>query len=138
MADSDETRKELLEELRSVRRRLEKLEKERAAGEGSGPPAGPTRRDVLRAAWVSPIILSLGLPRAGYAIPTTPTAAPTTRQPTVRPTSSPTQSPTASPTRQPTVGPTSSPTASPPTGGPTVAPTTPPQVPVVPLLNPDR
>lgn len=62
MSESDETRKELLEELRSVRRRLEQLEKQRSEAARPGPPAGPTRRETRKPAWVSPIVLPLGLP----------------------------------------------------------------------------
>ncbi len=62
MPESDETRKELLEELRSVRRRLEQLEKQRSEAATTGPPAGPTRRETPKPAWVSPIILPLGPP----------------------------------------------------------------------------
>ena len=58
MSESDRTRSELLKELRDVRGRLERLEKERAAE----PGVSISRREILKAAWVSPIILSLGLP----------------------------------------------------------------------------
>ena len=54
MSESDRTRTELLKELRDVRRRLERLEKERAAE----PEASVSRREILKVAWASPIILT--------------------------------------------------------------------------------
>jgi hypothetical protein len=161
MADSDPTRKELLEELRRVRQRLEQLEKEREASrKEQESPSGPTRRDVLKAAWASPILLSIGLPRGAAAqsqtsttfspsstttevVPTMrPTRAPTrnptmrptempTRTPTMRPTMRPTRTPTMRPTMRPTRTPTMRPTTRRPTSRPTQRPTVAPTAPTV-------
>ena len=83
MSNSDRTRSELLKELHDARERLEGIEQELASRRESGR----TRREILKAAWVSPIILSLGLPSRAVAqgAPTTgfpTTGAPTTGSPT--------------------------------------------------------
>jgi hypothetical protein len=113
-------------ELEALREQVHKLEGSADAVEnGNG---GVTKRDVMHAAWVAPVILSVNLPNAVFAqsalspvstpAPDAPTRAPTTSAPT---TSAPT---TSAPTLSPTMSaPTLSPTMSAPTKAPTKAPT---------------
>jgi hypothetical protein len=129
-------------ELEALREQVHKLEGSADAVEnGNG---GVTKRDVMHAAWVAPVILSVNLPNAVFAqsalspvstpAPDAPTRAPTTSAPTTSApttsaptTSAPTLSPTMSaPTKAPTKAPTDAPTDAPfdgPAQSPTVTPT---------------
>ena len=117
----------------AARRRIADIE---AAAEAD---KGVTKRDLVTAAWVAPLVMSFNLPGKVFAHSAispgdTPTKAPTrahhpTKAPARRgsptaasaPTAAPTGAPTEAPTPAPTTAPTSAP--SPPTIAPSSAPT---------------
>lgn len=124
MSDSRKTKKELIAELEALRAKMQASQAEDStpdAGDDNG--AGMTRRDVLAAAWVAPIILTVPL---GASVVSSKAHAQSTSVPTIGPV--PTQAPTSRPTLSPTVStnvPTNAPTgARPPTAAPTTAPPT--------------
>lgn len=129
MSDSKKSKKELMAELEALRAKMRVQQDETAASQ-KDDGNGMTRRDVLSAAWVAPVILTV--PLAGVApkvqaqpIPSVPIP---TDQPTMMPTDVPTPMPTDVPTMMPTDRPPQTPEPSipattPPTSAPTAFPT---------------
>ena len=60
MSDSKKSKKQLIAELEALRSKVRATQAEDSTpGAGEGDRAGMTRRDVLAAAWVAPIILTV-------------------------------------------------------------------------------
>ena len=106
MSDSEKTKQELINELEALRAKMNGKKTDEPAS-GTAPTGdGMTRRDILAASWVAPLILTVPL---GTAI--SQRAQAQTQVPTSAPTSVPTQ-PRPPGTSAPTLpAPTSFPTA---------------------------
>lgn len=136
MSDSKKSKKELLAELEALRSKLG-VKQAKQDDPTEAKTSGITRRDVLSAAWVAPVILTVPLagmaPKAQAQAPTVPTPFPSsipepTEMPTMMPTSRPTEMPTQ-PLQTPAPA-TSAPTAPVPTAFPTATPTVADVIPV--------
>jgi hypothetical protein len=115
MSDSEKTKQELINELEALRAKMNGKKTDEPAS-GTAPTGdGMTRRDILAASWVAPLILTVPL---GTAISQRAQAQGGT--PGV-PTSAPTRAPTSAPTSAPTTVATSAPTLPAPTSFPTAA-----------------
>jgi len=82
MDDDGKTREELLAELDALRRRMDALEGTETDGR---PEVEQSKRDLVRAGWVAPVILAVNLPTAVFA-----GSSGSPGQPTPRPTKQPT------------------------------------------------
>jgi hypothetical protein len=135
MNDSRKTKKELIEELKSLRSKVDVKKVAEVDGDGGDEQtSGLTRREVL-SGWVAPVILTVPLSSRTVlaetgsggaqleAVPTTVNFNIDSISPSFAPTWSPSQSPTFSPTNFPTNLPTTSPTYVSPTWSPTQSPT---------------
>ncbi len=122
MSDSEKTKQELINELEALRAKMNGKKTDEPASGAAPTGDGMTRRDILAASWVAPLILTVPL---GTAIVQRAQAQGGTGTPQV-PTSAPTQQPTSAPTqpRPPGTG-TSAPTLPAPTTVATSAPTLP-------------
>jgi hypothetical protein len=139
MSDSSKTKKQLIEELQALRKKVEG-ETANEASSGGKAERGITRREVI-SGWVAPVILTVPLasrmaeaqpvPEGTTTIaPTPPTPAPTPPTPV---TTAPTPEPTP-PTPAPTLQAPPTPEPSPPTPVPTTqAPPTPVPTTVIPV-----
>ena len=85
MADDGKTREDLLAELKALRGRIDALEgteSEDRADDEDGRGVEQSKRDLVRAGWVAPVILAVNLPTAVFAgssgSPGQPTPKPTT------------------------------------------------------------
>ena len=128
MSDSEKTKQELINELEALRAKMNGKQTDEPVSGAAPTGGGMTRRDILAASWVAPVILTVPLgavisQRAQAQSPTpTATAAPTAA-PTSFPTSFPTAPPSGVPTAPPSAVPTSTPTQPVPTTVATSAPT---------------
>jgi len=121
--DGKRTKKELISEIEERRAKLASAQ--RGSGNARQPTLGAdiSRRDALKVAWVTPVVLSVPLVGAGGRAGASPgeftesSAVPTEVPPTVALTMNPTASPT---TASPTVSPTNN---EPAPAEPTLAPT---------------
>ncbi|MDG1389158.1 MAG: hypothetical protein P8L70_00510 [Halioglobus sp.] len=136
MSDSEKTKQELINELEALRAKMNGKKTDEPASGAAPTGDGMTRRDILAASWVAPLILTVPLGTAivqraqaqgGTGTPQVPTSAPTSvpTQPRPTSTSAPTlPAPTSAPT-QPRPPGTSAPTLPAPTTVATSAPTLP-------------
>ena len=103
MSDSEKTKQELINELEALRAKMNGKKTDEPASGAAPTGDGMTRRDILAASWVAPLILTVPLGTAisqraqaqggtGTPLPTSaPTNAPGTNAPTLpAPTSFPT------------------------------------------------
>ena len=99
MSDSEKTKQELINELEALRAKMNGKQTDEPVSGAAPTGGGMTRRDILAASWVAPVILTVPL---GAVISQRAQAQ------------SPTPAPTSAPTQQPTSAPTAPTTASPP------------------------
>ena len=87
MGEKGKTREELLAELNALQNKIDALEGEDGDGRADAEAASdvdPSRRNLVQAGWVAPVILAVNLPTAVFAgsgSPRTPTQSPPTRGP---------------------------------------------------------
>ena len=102
MSDSEKTKQELINELEALRAKMNGKKTDEPASGAAPTGDGLTRRDILAASWVAPVILTVPLgtaisqrAQAQGGTPGAPTSAPTTVATSAPTLPAPTSFPTA-------------------------------------------
>ena len=100
MSDSEKTKQELINELEALRAKMNGKQTDEPVSGAAPTGGGITRRDILAASWVAPVILTVPLgaviSQRAQAQPSHQHQQPHQQQ---QPTSAPTQQPTSAPTQ---------------------------------------